>query len=74
MKVIFLDIDGILNTSQTFIDIHNEYVKTGLKRIAIDLDKLNLLKEIVNKTGCYCFKFYLAIIWKNGKRNIYSFK
>ena len=51
MKVIFLDIDGILNTSQTFIDIHNEYIKTGIKRIEIDLDKLKLLKEIVNQTG-----------------------
>ena len=51
MKVIFLDIDGVLNTSQTFIDIHNEYLKTSKKRIEIDLDRLNYLKEIVAKTG-----------------------
>lgn len=51
MKVIFLDIDGVLNTSQTFIDNYNTYHKTGIKRIEIDLDKLNLLKEIVNQTG-----------------------
>ncbi len=51
MKVIFLDIDGVLNTSQTFIDIHNEFIKTGKRRIEIDLDKVQLLKEIVEITG-----------------------
>lgn len=51
MKVIFLDIDGVLNTSQTFVDIHNEYIETGVRRIEIDLKRLNLLKKIVDQTG-----------------------
>lgn len=51
MKVIFLDIDGVLNTTQTFIDIHNEYIENGIRRIEIDLNRLNLLKKIVDQTG-----------------------
>lgn len=51
MKVIFLDIDGVLNTSQTFIDIHKEYIETGIRRIEIDLNRLNFLKRIVDQTG-----------------------
>ena len=51
MKVIFLDIDGVLNTSQTFIEIDNEFIKTGKRRIEIDLDRVELLKEIVDATG-----------------------
>ena len=51
MKVIFLDIDGVLNTSQTFIEIDNEFIKTGKRRIEIDLDRVERLKEIVNVTG-----------------------
>ena len=51
MKVIFLDIDGVLNTSQTFVDIHNEYKKTGIRRIEIDINRLILLKKIVEQTG-----------------------
>ena len=51
MKVIFLDIDGVLNTSKTFIDIYNEYQKTGHKRLEIDLFRLEFLKSIVDSTG-----------------------
>ncbi|MBP5684453.1 MAG: hypothetical protein J6X02_04270 [Bacilli bacterium] len=51
MKIIFLDIDGVLNTFQTFREIHYEFQLTGLRRVAIDEDKVALLKEIVDNTG-----------------------
>ena len=50
MKIIFLDIDGVLNSFQTFKDIYYEYKKTGKRRIEIDEDKVLLLKEIVDNT------------------------
>ncbi len=62
MKVIFLDIDGVLNTPQTFIEIHNEYVKTGIKRIEIDLNRLTYLKRIVEQTGAV---IVLSSSWRN---------
>ncbi len=51
MKVIFLDIDGVLNTTQTFIDIYEEYHQTKKRRVEIDLERVKLLKEIVEKTS-----------------------
>ena len=62
MKVIFLDIDGVLNTSQTFIGIHNEYIEKGIRRIEIDLNRLKLLKRIVDQTGAV---IVLSSSWKN---------
>ncbi len=62
MKVIFLDIDGVLNTTQTFRDIHQEFVETGKRRIEIDLNRLSLLKEIVDKTGAV---IVLSSSWRN---------
>ena len=50
MKVIFLDIDGVLNSFQTFQEIHYEWELTGIRRVAIDLNKVLLLKEIVDNT------------------------
>lgn len=51
MKVIFLDIDGVLNTAQTFKDIEDEVQKNGVRRIEIDLKRVGFLKEIVEQTG-----------------------
>ena len=51
MKVIFLDIDGVLNSFQTFREIYYEHELTGFRRVAIDIDKVKLLKEIVDNTG-----------------------
>ena len=62
MKVIFLDIDGVLNTSQTFIDIYNEYIEKGIRRIEIDLNRLKLLKRIVEQTGAV---IVLSFSWRN---------
>ena len=51
MKIIFLDIDGVLNSFNTFREIYYEWQLTGIRRVAIDLDKVLLLKEIVDNTG-----------------------
>lgn len=49
MKVIFLDIDGVLNTDETIDRIDVEYIKTGIKRIEIDEFRVEYLKQIVEK-------------------------
>ena len=61
MKVIFLDIDGVLNTTQTFIEIRKEWKETGKRRIEIDLERVQYLKEIVDATGA---KIVLSSAWR----------
>ena len=36
MKVIFLDVDGVLNTEETFERNYQEYLKTGIRKEPID--------------------------------------
>ena len=47
MNVIFLDIDGVLNTSDTFIDMY--YQKST--KFRMDCDRLMILKYLVNITN-----------------------
>ena len=54
MKVIFLDIDGVLNTSQTFKDINEDYKKTGIDRIEI-----GQFIEILSKHNISIYDFTL---------------
>ena len=61
MKIIFLDIDGVLNSFATFNEIHKEWEATGVRRVAIDLNKVLLLKEIVDNTGA---KIVLSSSWR----------
>lgn len=82
MNVIFLDIDGVLNSINYFIKRHpkvlelfenNKYlddISLKLKRMMldIDLDKLKLLKEIIDKTGSY---IVITSSWK--KLEIFPF-
>ena len=51
IKVIFLDIDGVLNSTKTFKRIHEEYKKTGKRLSCIEDEYLDNLREIVNKTN-----------------------
>ncbi len=53
MKVIFLDIDGVLNTQQTFKDIYEEYQESHKRRVELDEIRIAYLSEIVKKTNAY---------------------
>ncbi len=57
MKVIFLDIDGVLNEDTT-------PTRTRSRLIFIDQDKLLLLKRIVDATGA---KIVLSSTWRYGR-------
>lgn len=61
MKVIFLDIDGVLNTSETFKRRRKEYEKTKRWNIEIDLKRVARLKYIINMTGA---KIVLSSSWR----------
>ena len=61
MKIIFLDIDGVLNSFQTFREIYYEWQLTGVRRVAIDPVKVSLLKEIVDNTDA---KIVLSSSWR----------
>ena len=51
MKVIFLDIDGVLNTGDTFDRIDQENMKNGTSKIYIDEFRVEHLSKIVEQTG-----------------------
>ena len=61
MKVIFLDIDGVLNTSETFKRRRKEYEKSKRWNIEIDLERVARLKYIINMTGA---KIVLSSSWR----------
>ncbi len=60
MKVIFLDIDGVLN-SDDYIDIAKN--SQAIER-HIDIDKVKLLKKAIDETGA---KTVLTYSWRNSK-------
>ena len=61
MKIIFLDIDGVLNSFNDFDEMFLEFQLTGVKRVVIDINKVLRLKEIIDKTGA---KIVLISSWK----------
>lgn len=61
MKVIFLDVDGVLNTKETFQRVYNLFKNTGKKELEIDLFRLEYLKEIIDCTGA---KIVLSSTWR----------
>jgi len=67
MKVIFLDIDGVLNTSQTFIKRKQDWEETGIWTLEIDEFRVEYLKRIIDETGA---KVVLSSIWKKDFENI----
>lgn len=63
MKVIFLDIDGVLNTKETFFKRKEKYIKTKIWDYRIDLFRIEYLKEIIEKTDA---KIVLTSTWRKG--------
>ena len=63
MKVIFLDVDGVLNSEHCFKKEHKRYERTHEIRVDKDLDKrfIKNLKWLVNKTGA---KIVLSSSWR----------
>ena len=63
MKIIFLDVDGVLNNQDTFKHRYNHYQSTGEWVLEIDENMVNRLANIVNKTGA---KIVLSSSWRMG--------
>lgn len=51
MKVIFLDIDGVLNCQDTFIKRYEKKKITGYYELEIDIDMVKRLAKIVEETN-----------------------
>ena len=67
MKVIFLDIDGVLNTSKTFIERKKYWEETGTWTLEIDEFRVEYLKQIIDETGA---KVVLSSTWKKDFENV----
>lgn len=67
MKVIFLDIDGVLNTSKTFKIREQIEKETGIWNIEIDEFRVAHLKQIIDETGA---KIVLSSTWKKDLENV----
>jgi len=63
MKIIFLDVDGVLNSSNFFIE--TKEAKKGLSQIErnIDVRTLPHLKQIIEETGA---KVVISSTWRGG--------
>lgn len=60
MKVVFLDVDGVLNTSKTFERVYHSFKDTGKKELDIDSFRLEYLKRIIDETEA---KIVLSSTW-----------
>ena len=61
MKVVFLDVDGVLNTSKTFERVYYSFKNTGKKELEIDSFRLEYLREIIDETDS---KLVLSSTWR----------
>ena len=71
MKVIFCDIDGVLNTIDTFKKRKDIYNSTGVIIPRIDLYRMEFLKEIVDKTDA---KIVLTSTWRKNENDLKELK
>lgn len=61
MKVVFLDVDGVLNTSKTYERVHRLFNNTGKKVLDVDDFRLEYLKKIIDETDS---KIVLSSSWR----------
>jgi len=61
MKVVFLDVDGVLNTEETFERNYQEYLVTNVRKEPIDEERIKYLKDIIVATGA---KIVLSSSWR----------
>lgn len=66
-KIVFLDIDGVLNHDGYFAHVKPEAVEWD----NIDEEKVRLLKEIQSATGC---DFVMSSSWRNGWISLRKYK
>jgi len=69
MKLIFLDIDGVLNSHDFFYKRHETTGKMqgGCRRESIDPDALRRLERIINETGA---KIVISSSWRIGRETV----
>ena len=61
MKVVFLDVDGVLNTSKTFERVYCSFKNTGKKELEIDSFRLEYLRQIIDETNS---RVVLSSTWR----------
>ena len=61
MKVVFLDVDGVLNTAKTFERVYNSFKNSGKRELEIDSFRLEYLKKITDETDA---KIVLSSTWR----------
>ena len=61
MKVIFLDVDGVLNDYDTCLAFVKEYQRTGVLKAELNEEMVSNLKEIVDRTDA---KIVLSSSWR----------
>ena len=61
MKVVFLDVDGVLNTSKTYERVNRIFNNTGKKVLDVDDFRLEYLKKIIDETGA---NIVLSSTWR----------
>ena len=63
MKVIFLDVDGVLNNQRTFQSMYEHHQSTGEWLLEVDEEMVGRLANIVSKTNA---EIVLSSSWRTG--------
>lgn len=65
-NIIFLDIDGVLNSNKYFDSISNKECINPVDRLMLDIDvsKVKILLEVINKTNT---KIVITSSWRRMK-------